>query len=96
VFNKNEKGDHVPWKSTFIFLLNKKFSLKKFITVFRSPKQNYKAISFTIGNWAGNRSVRFAYLNYVRMCLHPQSTHSAAIANFWRFSYHDGKISPGW
>ncbi len=26
----------------------------------------------------------------------PQSTHRVAIADFWRTSHHDGKISPGW
>jgi hypothetical protein len=26
----------------------------------------------------------------------PQSTHRVAIADFWRISHHDGKISPGW
>jgi hypothetical protein len=26
----------------------------------------------------------------------PQSTHRVVIANFWRTSHHDGKISPGW
>ncbi len=40
--------------------------------------------------------MRFAYLNYVRLCLRPQSTHRVAIADFWRISYPDGKISPGW
>ncbi len=45
---------------------------------------------------SGNRSVRFAYLNYVRLCLRPQSTHRVAIADLWRISYPDGKINPGW
>ncbi len=29
-------------------------------------------------------------------CLCPQSTHSVAIAAFWRTFHHDGKISPAW
>ncbi len=28
--------------------------------------------------------------------MEPKSTHRVAIADFWRISHHDGKISPGW
>ncbi len=53
------------------FLSNINFLFTKVFFRFRSPKQNYQAISFTIGNWAENRLlVRFAFLNYVRLCLH--------------------------
>ncbi len=32
----------------------------------------------------------------VSVLLKSQSTHRVAIADFWRTSHHNGKISPGW
>ncbi len=33
---------------------------------------------------------------HIFLTLSPQSTHRVAIADFWRASHHDGKISAGW
>jgi hypothetical protein len=59
-----------------------------------------------ISMWASHTSIVFEMVTskeYVHLQfllsekqkhLNPQSTHRVAIADFWRISHHDGKISP--